>query len=1052
MRSPLELLEGGYEHALLTTYSFNLRFFEEAVLRAPWAAEVRSVVVFVDAIQLGEALGDRAPSAAGRAYHVVAARRAAATFHPKLILLTGREGARLCVSSANLTADGLMRNAESLIAFDSHLKGHTAPILQAGELFRRLSEDIPAHSAAAILAALSRLPEAVDEPSPFTLLHNLDRKLIDAFPIGDALTAIAPFVDAKGEAAAPVSARARLTVIVDGDQIAASPGFFAGPWTVDARRFEARLHGKAYQLTTAGGRWTLIGSPNLSTPALLRTASDGNLEVAVAVSDSQALALPVSHPWDGEELETAAQTRLTHEPAPQPQAAQSGWAFNAWEDELRIRVDGIPDGTHLQRWAAERWVPFGDVADGAVLVTDPEIRPTRLRALLPGDRIAFAVVARPAQLRARQRAQTGGRQSEAAGELPLDVETVRVLEDVLSELYALSEIAEESTLTRALAGASDGKQEPGRDDGLIEWMPRSPEEEPRIPPLYLDAWRGEPDALLALIGRVLRIDAAPAPSEHELALENIDLSELDVISSEEQIDSSPPSTEPPAAPAERGQLERYRRAFVNRLGRGEDFVRATGNPTLATWAFTYLMHLLEDLSVHHVDVDGKTEPLMPHTQMSAIRLALLEGYLGRAESDLVARATAQVHLAAAVRERQRYSVRDRERLDALGYRWAAELIAVPREVPRPDQAKLGLGVADAELWLEDYADRSQWQSITEHAETVLDPVWLELTPYPTVVGRAAFATRLASPAWALLAFGAPASYAALSPLAVVVRNAGQGPVSIHALINDPTRGMLVEAYQRRSDDKWTIFRYQAASRVAIERMSGPGALERVGRTEEGQWQPEEEGFEFLGQEFVYITRFDRQGLGTIIGIRELPTGLLDKRREESLAVRSRVTFSGAVDGLRHHVDELFEELARHEQLMLVEAARRAERELFERWAGVLDAKSDLEGEREDPLNYQSVRLDRNQATFSVLRTVDDSLLDQTRRIVLQEGGAIVGTIIEATGSSVVMHIEQGETRALPSTGKLLHDRSLSRRAIEQQRRALRGAPACSVGEVRAVAG
>jgi hypothetical protein len=153
-------------------------------------------------------------------------------------------------------------------------------------------------------------------------------------------------------------------------------------------------------------------------------------------------------------------------------------------------------------------------------------------------------------------------------------------------------------------------------------------------------------------------------------------------------------------------------------------------------------------------------------------------------------------------------------------------------VPRPDQAKLGLGVADAELWLEDYADRSQWQSITEHAETVLDPVWLELTPYPTVVGRAAFATRLASPAWALLAFGAPASYAALSPLAVVVRNAGQGPVSIHALINDPTRGILVEAYQRSSDDKWTIFRYQAASRVAIERMSGPGALERVGRTEE----------------------------------------------------------------------------------------------------------------------------------------------------------------------------------------------------------------------------
>jgi len=229
---------------------------------------------------------------------------------------------------------------------------------------------------------------------------------------------------------------------------------------------------------------------------------------------------------------------------------------------------------------------------------------------------------------------------------------------------------------------------------------------------------------------------------------------------------------------------------------------------------------------------------------------------------------------------------------------------------------------------------------------------------------------------------------------------------------------------------------EVVTKYILRDLSEEPAIKRQ-RPRPGQWQPEEEGFEFLGQEFVYITRFDRQGLGTIIGIRELPTGLLDKRREESLAVRSRVTFSGSVDGLRHHVDELFEELARHEQLMLVEAARRAERELFDRWSGVLDAKSDLEGEREDPLNYQSVRLDRNQATFSVLRNVDESLLDQTRRVVLQEGGAIVGTIIEATGSSVVMHIEQGETRALPSTGQLLHDRSLSRRAIEQQRRALR---------------
>jgi hypothetical protein len=41
-------------------------------------------------------------------------------------------------SSANPTADGQLRNAESAIAFDSSMSGHVRPILDAGELFRRL--------------------------------------------------------------------------------------------------------------------------------------------------------------------------------------------------------------------------------------------------------------------------------------------------------------------------------------------------------------------------------------------------------------------------------------------------------------------------------------------------------------------------------------------------------------------------------------------------------------------------------------------------------------------------------------------------------------------------------------------------------------------------------------------------------------------------------------------------------------------------------------------------------------------------------------------------
>src|SRR3954462_13022275 len=227
MRSPLELLEGRFQHALLTTYSFNLRFFEEWVLRALWAAEVRNVVVFVDPGELGRALADRAPSAAGRAYHVVAAKHAKAAFHPKVLLVTGSAGARLCVSSANLTADGQLRNAESAIAFDSHVAGHARAFLDAGELCRRLSVDAPAHTAAAIQQALASLPEDSGPDSPDRVVHNLDARLLDVFPPASAMRAIAPYVDADGSAAQQLHDRAGLTVVVDGEQIAASADFFA---------------------------------------------------------------------------------------------------------------------------------------------------------------------------------------------------------------------------------------------------------------------------------------------------------------------------------------------------------------------------------------------------------------------------------------------------------------------------------------------------------------------------------------------------------------------------------------------------------------------------------------------------------------------------------------------------------------------------------------------------------------------------------------------------------------------------------------------------------
>lgn len=802
------------------------------MLRALWAADVRNVIVFIDPHELGHALADRAPAAAGRAYHVVAARHAKKAFHPKVMLLTGREGARLCVSSANLTADGQLRNAESAIAFDSAISGHVRPILQAGDLFGRLSKDVPAHTAAAVQAALAALPDDDGKDSPFRLIHNLDEALVEAFPPAEHIRAISPFVDADGTAARRLHEQGDLTVIVDGEHLAASGAFFAGPWAVDARRFDARLHGKAYELRGGDHRWILVGSPNLSEPALLQPATAGNFEVAVAVEGQHALDLPSNEPWEHEGLPDAAAARLSLIRRDREDPASSPRGFDAWEDERRIVVAGIPDGSTVDHWASERWHPLGVVVDGAVLLADPEIRPTRIRAVFADGRVAFAVVAQPAWLRARLRAPTSGKQVEAARRLPLDVDTLRVLEEALSQLYVLSALAGERPNSGGTRASKPPAPTPDLATDLLDWRPRVPGDEPRVPALYRTAWTGEPDALLALISRVLRLEDNDAPTgEVDVARENVELEDLDGITSIEQIDLAPSAKEPPPPPTTRPELDRYRRAFQRLFDRGLAFLDKAVDPTLAGWAFTYLLRLVEDLGAHQVEVDGRTEPLMPRPVLRHVTLELLEGYLGRDERDLLCLASARGHLAAALRECPRYTPLDAERLHALAFKWAAELIAVPQDVPGPAQRDIGIDAAGAVIWLQDYAERSAWTSIEQKATSQLDDTWLERSPWHTIVGQAAFANRLQSPAWDLLGFAAPAGYASMTPFAVAVHNTATSPVSAHALICVPRERLIIEVSHRSADSTWSEHRYTAPTRRSVERLAGPGSLDRIGYAE-----------------------------------------------------------------------------------------------------------------------------------------------------------------------------------------------------------------------------
>ena len=755
MRSPLELLEGRYDHALLTTYSFNVAFFEKWVLQALWAAHVRNVVVFVDPIQLGSALGDLGHSTAGRSYDLVATDVAKAAFHPKLVLLSGSEGSRLSVSSANLTADGQLRNLEAGIGFDSSIPEHRTVIRDGAVLFRRIaaSSDCAPHTVELVERATRRPAELEGSNGRYRLVHNLDEPLERWFEQSGGVRATAPY--ASLSAARAFAERASLSLIVDGGVFAAPGEFFYGDWEVDPRRFDRRLHGKAYWMGDAHSSDLLVGSPNLSRPALLRAAGDGNLEVAILVTGgANELSEPEGAPWAEEGLPELAASRFEAEPAPSEEGSPR--SFNAWVDDDRIATTGLDDGQEIESWDGTRWLSVGHLVKGSVRIKGTP--PRRLRAIT--DRhVSYAVVARPIVLRERARSRGSSDQSKAAGELPLDLETVKVLEGVLGELYGLSE----RIATRGSRAAVEpmGEDEAESESGLLAWRPRYEGDEPRIPPLYLDEWRGTGDTLLTLVGRILQTDEARSSvSEAEVAAEHIGLEEIEAASEEGDSGDGELETDEPDETT-RDALNKYRGAFSDLLERGSEFVSAGAVDELATTAFVYLLNLVDELEDNTVAIEGKLEPLGIPSSMLAHRIDLLKAYEVRELDDPIALRAAGSHLAQCLLHLDRLESLERERLERLAFAWSPRILEVARGDAHPDLAPLS---SDAVAFLESYAERSRWKGIVDAASDELDAIVMHDRPFPIVCGRASFRDRLASPAWALVRPFRPCRHGGCGPL------------------------------------------------------------------------------------------------------------------------------------------------------------------------------------------------------------------------------------------------------------------------------------------------
>ena len=308
------LKKHAFAHALIATYNFSARFFEDYALENFKSLQDNgNITVFLDEGEYQDLLKAAAENAESfpkqaNLRYLLHPIRVPGCFHPKVFLLTGARRGLLLIGSANFTQDGLGSNAELVAAFDYEEKKNEGalPLFQSAlRFFEQLAERWPTEqlesnikTLVAEVPWLSQIaPDSATKAVP-VLLTNFERplwdQLVERLP-GPAshISVLSRFFDAQPALVDFVrdSTKARRLTLYTQNGITTLtkawlkvPAFTRREMDIRLCRYSdeehfQQLHGKAYAFLCGKKVVLAIGSANFTTAALRRTAANGNLEV-----------------------------------------------------------------------------------------------------------------------------------------------------------------------------------------------------------------------------------------------------------------------------------------------------------------------------------------------------------------------------------------------------------------------------------------------------------------------------------------------------------------------------------------------------------------------------------------------------------------------------------------------------------------------------------------------------------------------------------------------------------------------------------------------------
>lgn len=215
-------------------------------------------------------------------------------------------------------------------------------------------------------------------------------------------------------------------------------------------------------------------------------------------------------------------------------------------------------------------------------------------------------------------------------------------------------------------------------------------------------------------------------------------------------------------------------------------------------------------------------------------------------------------------------------------------------------------------------------------------------------------------------------------------------------------------------------------------LSDPTIGEFIGK----DGKPEEGQFTLLGDELrlhVALEQGTEERLWAF-SASALPGSLLEKLRDRAYHQPMKIRIGTPTDRLaaRESLITLQVAVAEHASQQRQDAREEEERRMFKVWRQTLSAKSDIEKEKEAPVEYESANIAGRRITFELKEDPPQEMVGQLRQLQLREGGFLGGEITDVRDGRVIMEWRYGDLDRVPPRGTLRVDTWAARSSILRQ--------------------